>query len=63
VLYFLVWAILAVFRPKTLLVAENLCLLQRLLVLQRRHPQVRLRKADRQFWIFACGSSKREPYT
>ena len=33
--------------------AENLCLRQQLLVLQRRHPQTRLRNADRQFWICA----------
>jgi hypothetical protein len=42
VLHFLVWAILAALRPKALLVAENLCLRQQLLVLQRRHPQARL---------------------
>jgi transposase InsO family protein len=53
VLHFLVWAILAALRPKALLVAENLCLRQQLLVLQRRHPQARLCNADRQFWICA----------
>jgi putative transposase len=47
VLHFLVWAISAALRPKALLVVENL------LVLQRRRPQVRLRNADRQFWICA----------
>ena len=52
-LHFLVWANLAALRPKALLVAENLCLRQQLLVLQRRHPQARLRNADRQFWICA----------
>ena len=51
--HFLVWAILAALKPKVLLVAENLCLRQQLLVLQRRHPQTRLRNADRQFWICA----------
>jgi len=30
-----------------LLIAENLCLRQQLLVLQRRHPQPRLRNTDR----------------
>jgi putative transposase len=35
------------------LIAENLCLRQQLLVLQRRHPQPRLGNADRQFWIIA----------
>jgi hypothetical protein len=37
--------------PRTLLVVENLCLRQHLMGLQRRHPQPRLRKADRQFRI------------
>lgn len=52
-LHFLVWAILVTLRPKALVVAENLCLRQQLLVLQRRHPQARLRNDDRQFWICA----------
>jgi hypothetical protein len=39
------------FNPRALLVAENLC--PRLLVLQRRYPQPRLRNADRQFRICA----------
>jgi hypothetical protein len=43
VVRFLVWVISAVLKPKVLLVAENLCLGQQLLVLQRRHPQPRLR--------------------
>ena len=33
---FLVWIISAAVKPKALLVAENLCLRQQLLVLQRR---------------------------
>ena len=49
----LVLAIVAVFRPKALLIAENLCLRQQLIVLQRRHPRPRLRDADRRFWILA----------
>jgi len=53
VVRFLVWIISAALKPKALLVAENLCLRQQLLVLQRRHPQPRLRNADRQFWICA----------
>jgi hypothetical protein len=53
VVHFLVWVISAALKPKALLVAENLCLRQQLLVLQRRHPQPRLRNADRQFWICA----------
>jgi hypothetical protein len=35
-------------QPGALLVAENLCLRQPLLVVQRRCPQPRLRNADRQ---------------
>jgi hypothetical protein len=49
----LLWAIAAIFRPKTLLIAENLCLRQQLLALQRRYPRPRLRNADRRFWILA----------
>jgi hypothetical protein len=43
----------AIFRPKALLIAENLCLRQQLVVLQRRHPRPRLSDADRRFWILA----------
>jgi len=53
VVRFLVWAISAALRSKALLIVENLCLRQQLLVLQRRHPPSRLRNADRQFWICA----------
>ena len=35
------------------MIAENLCLRQQLLVLQRRHPRPRLSNADRRFWILA----------
>ena len=49
----LVLAIAAIFRPKALLIAENLCLRQQLVVLQRRHPRPRLSDADRRFWILA----------
>jgi transposase InsO family protein len=53
VLRLLVLAIAAIFRPKALLIAENLCLRQQLVVLQRRHPRPRLSGADRRFWILA----------
>jgi putative transposase len=53
VLRLLVLAIGAIFRPKALLIAENLCLRQQLVVLQRRHPRPRLSDADRRFWILA----------
>jgi hypothetical protein len=53
VLRLLILAIAATFRPKSLLIAENLCLRQQLVVLQRRHPRPCLRNADRRFWILA----------
>jgi hypothetical protein len=39
VLPLLVLAIAAIFRPKAPLIAENLCLRQQLIVLQRRHSK------------------------
>jgi hypothetical protein len=53
VLRLLILAIAAIFRPKALLIAENLCLRQQLVVVQRRHPRARLSDADRRFWILA----------
>jgi hypothetical protein len=50
----LLWAIAAAVRPKVLLIADNLCLRQQLLVLQRRKPRPRLMDADRRYWIPAC---------
>ena len=47
------WAIAALLKPKAQLVAENLCLRQQLIVLQRRQPRPRLLDADRRFWILA----------
>ena len=49
----LVLAFAAIFRSRALLVAENFCLRQQLLVLQRRHPRPCLSNADRRFWILA----------
>jgi transposase InsO family protein len=46
-------AIAALLKPKALLVAENVCLRQQLIVLQRRQPRPRLLGADRRFWILA----------
>jgi hypothetical protein len=45
----LLWAIAAAARPKALLIADNLCLRQQLLVLRRRKPRPRLEDADRRF--------------
>jgi hypothetical protein len=50
----LLWLIAAAIRPNVLLVADNLCLRQQLVVLQRRKPRPRLEEADRCFWILAC---------
>jgi putative transposase len=47
------WAIAAGCRSKASLVAENLCLRQQLLVLQRPRVRPRLRNLDRRFWILA----------
>jgi hypothetical protein len=48
-----VWAMASFFRSKTSLVAENLCLRQQLLVMQRKRLRPRLRDRDRRFWILA----------
>ena len=50
----LLWAIAAAIRSKMLLIADNLCLRQQLLVLQRRKPRPSLKDADRRFWILVC---------
>jgi len=49
----LLWALAAAVQPKALLIADNLCLRQQLLVLQRRMPRPRLEDVDRRFWILA----------
>ena len=36
------------------LIVENLCPRQQVLVLQRRHPQLRLGNAHWRFWVIAC---------
>lgn len=43
----LAYALAAIFKSKSRLVAENLCLRQQLVVLNRRQPRPRLRDADR----------------
>ena len=47
-------AVAAGFTSRADLIAENLCLRQQLIVLQRRTPRPRLRDGDRRFWILAC---------
>ncbi len=48
------WATVALFKSKASLVAENLCLRQQLLVLQRNRSRPRLGNSDRRFWVLAC---------
>ncbi len=50
----LAFAFTAIFKSRTSLVAENLCLRQQLIVLKRRQTRPQLRDADRRFWILAC---------
>jgi hypothetical protein len=57
VLRLLVLAIAAIFRPKALPIAENLCARQQLIVLQRRHPRPRLSDADRRFGSWQADGS------
>jgi len=51
---YLAYAISAIFKSKSRLVAENLCLQQQLVVLKRRQARPRLRNADRRFWVLTC---------
>ncbi len=46
--------VLAVFKSRAQLIAENRCLRQQLVVLMRRQQRPWLRDADRRFWIVAC---------
>ena len=48
------YALAAIFKSKSRLVAENLCLRQQLVVLKRRQARPRLRDADRRFWVLVC---------
>ncbi len=50
----LAYAFKAVFKSRTRLVAENLCLRQQLIVLKRRRARPQLQDADRRFWVLAC---------
>ena len=51
---YLAYALAAIFKSKSRLVAENLCLRQQLIVLRRRQARPRLHDADRRFWVLAC---------
>ncbi len=50
----LAYTFTAIFKSRTRLVAENLCLRQQLIALKRRQARPQLRDADRRFWILAC---------
>lgn len=50
----LVAALLALFKPKAVLIAENLCLRQQLNVVLRNSPRSRFKNADRRFWVLIC---------
>lgn len=51
---YLAYALAAIFKSKSQLVAENLCLRKQLVVLKRRQARPRLRDADRRFWVLVC---------
>jgi len=53
VFHWLILAMEAVCKPKAQLIAENLCLRQQLMVLQRRQKRPSLRDRDRRFWVVA----------
>ena len=46
--------LLAAFKSKMGLAAENLCLRQQLAVLRRQNPHPRLLNKDRRFWMLMC---------
>ena len=48
------FALAAWFKPRSRLVAENLCLRQQLIVFKRRQVRPSIRDADRRFWVLAC---------
>ncbi len=52
---YLVCCLSAAVKSKSLLVAENLCLRQQLVVLKRRQARPWIRYADRRFWVLVCG--------
>lgn len=47
-------AVLALFKPRAWLIAENICLRQQLAVLARKKKLPQLRNKDRRFWIVMC---------
>jgi putative transposase len=50
----LFFALAACFKPRSRLVAENLCLRQQLIVFKRRRARPPLHDADRRLWVLAC---------
>ena len=49
-----VYVVKSIFKFRTALIAENLCLRQQLVVLKRRQIRPRLQDSDRRFWVLAC---------
>lgn len=49
----LISVLAGVFKPRSRLIAENVCLRQQLVVLKRRQKRPSLHDADRRFWILA----------
>jgi hypothetical protein len=56
----LLWAIAAALRPKALLIADNLCLRQQVLVLHRRKPETVLRWHRHGWRTYWCRLSSRK---
>ena len=52
-LQWFVAAVLACFKSRAQLIAENMCLRQQLVVLKRRQKRSLLNDSDRRFWILA----------
>src|SRR5258708_3089425 len=50
----IIYAVIALFKPRWRLVAEIVCLRQQLIVLQRQGKRPVLRNRDRRFWILMC---------
>lgn len=58
----IILGLLAALKPRALLIAENLCLRQQLVVLKRKQKRPSLRSQDRRFWVLAsrCFSGWRD---
>ncbi len=57
-----IYAVLALFKPRWRLVAEIMCLRQQLIVLQRQGKRPVLQNKDRRFWILMVRWFARWPH-